>query len=324
MTDPSGSESTSAPAQDAQTPSAPKAAPGGASPGTPGQAAEPAKAVDKEKNPAQKSREISNALAARKEAMAAKARAEAAEKTLVEERAQAAQLSAVLAKFKTDPLAALESVGLNYEELTKRAIAQKGANTPASRMEALEAQVKEMAAAKTKAEEAAKAAEVANRVAAYVSNVHEHAVKDAASYELLSMVDANDAKELIHDVLEEYGEKHHKLLSAKEACDMIEDYLLDEAVTRAKSKKVQAKLSPAAEPEKPAVKPKVDDLHVQKLLDQAKHRAEQVNKRQVRFRDDDPRTLTNKLGATPSAPSAPGKKLSPEAAMKFVLGQMKK
>src|SRR5947208_757770 len=66
-----------------------------------------------EETPQSKSRQISAALAERKRRLAAEAKVREAAEAVTVERAKSAEVAAKLDAFKTDPLAALEALGLN-------------------------------------------------------------------------------------------------------------------------------------------------------------------------------------------------------------------
>jgi hypothetical protein len=277
-------------------------------PAAPAQAAEPNK-PEVADNPAKTARAISAAIAEKRQRLAAEARVKTLEVERDGAKKQAEEVAAKLDRFKSDPLAALDAVGLTYEQITQAAISKHGKNTPAARLEAIEAKLKADEAAKAKAEEDGKRQkgqqEVQARITSYVESVHSHSLSDKTAYELLSAENPDYAKGLIFDVADEIARRTGKVPDAKSVCDMIEEYLVGEGVRYANSAKVKGKLSPP--PAASQAASTVSNPAVEAAITEAKRRAS-------------PRTLTNKLSAAPvSKPPETNGKLSPQEAMKVAM-----
>lgn len=71
---------------------------------------------------------------------------------------------------------------------------------------------------------------------------------NSEAYELISSTQSEDA---VVELIKETFDKDGYLMSVEDACKQVEEYLLEEAVTFAKSKKVQAKLAPPPPVEPP-------------------------------------------------------------------------
>lgn len=93
--------------------------------------------------------------------------------------------------------------------------------------EAADKKVREDAVAKQKAEEEA-AWEI------YNNEVNEHIKGNAEQYELISMY---DQQKLVTETVDAFYQKNKRVLSIKEACDMVESYLEDEAKKAMNAKK---------------------------------------------------------------------------------------
>ena len=259
-----------------------------------------------EPNPAQKSRAISREIAEKRLRQKAEAEAKKAR-----EDAQAAQLTAEAATrrveaIKADPLTALADLGLTYEELTKRAIAQRGANTPQARIEALETKVKqdeERRANEAKQQTEHALADDNNRkVSAYLADAWSFAKAGKESeYELLAGEDPDAAQQMIFVTADNMARESSKTPTHKQVCDAVEAELMARAQRWSKAKKIAA-AAPAPASEEPALP------HVQAQLDKAK-------RQQVRpaFR-----SLTNSNSASPQpkAEPSPDKPLSRKEALK--------
>lgn len=218
---------------------------------------------------------------------------------------------AVAAEIKANPLKFAEKYGITYEEITKAAIAGATANTPESRIAAIEAERKSereaAARAQQEAQQKAQQAEITAKIAAYVDGIHAHATKGGESFELLNALDADYAKGLISDVADLMATSENRLPGAAEVCEKIEAYLLDEASKLARTKKVAAALSAkTAEGAAAVAKPKDVDPEVQKMIDAKNRQAK-------------PRNLTNKAAAAPTPVSdAPKRKMSRNEALRYV------
>lgn len=337
MPDPIPSASSGAPAPEASaSPSsagvaAPEDAKGTAAAGAPPEAktngkAEPAKEPAQESedpalsklSPAAKSRAITKEMEARKKLNEERAKLQAEIQRLGAVEAKAKALEEDLAAFRKDPLTWAEKNGVTYEEMTKAAIGRFGKNTAEARLENLEKQYKAdkdaaEASAKARAVQAEEDIKQAN-IQRYLGGVLEHAATNKTDYELLNLLEPDYAKDMVFDVADEFARRTGQILSAKEACDMIESYLIDEGVKYAKAEKVKAKLAPPPEKAPEKKETAVTDPVVKAELDKiaAKKEAEKARKT--------PTTLTNRLSASPQRKSdQPLKKMSRKDAINHAI-----
>lgn len=151
-------------------------------------------------------------------------------------------------RLKKDPLSTLEEMGLSYDVLTKLAL-NEGEMPPdmqmklmreelerdyKSKFEELENKILE----KEKAEEEQKYQQV---IDSFKSQINDFVNKDE-SYELIK---ANEAEDLVYEVIEEHFNETGRILDTKEAADQVEQYLEEELRTvLKKSKKLGATMTP--------------------------------------------------------------------------------
>lgn len=263
-------------------------------------------------SPAAKSRALSKELAATRKANEERAALAKERAEIAKEREKYKGYDADDEALKKDPLGYLGKKGLTYEELTKRAIEQHGANSIEARQAKLEATIAEDKAARAKAEADATAArqqaEGQAKLAAYIDELHAFAAKDAAAYEMIAGLDADYAKKMMFDVADEMYRRTGKAPDAKSVCDAIEKHFVEEGVRLAKSKKVAEKLAPApaVDPAAPVKDPTIPP-EIQAMID--KKNPPVVEKKP-------PSTLTNRNSASPMTKAdepVPGKMSKKEA-----------
>lgn len=168
--------------------------------------------------------------------------------------AKEAQIKESEAMWEKDVLKALEMKGLSYQKLTDMIL--KGEIVPEKKVEdpveiakkvaedlrkefAEKEAVREAAAAKARAdEEAKKAKELEDAYNTYREEVSNFTKENSDEYELINMY---GQQELIIETVQSYYEAHKRVLSVKEASDMVEKYLYDEAQKALKSKKLGGK-----------------------------------------------------------------------------------
>ncbi len=294
----------SAPAEASETPAS-------AAPATAGSTSEAGAAASPEAAKSQaaaKSRAISRELAARKALNAERAAIVKERQSYQEALAKAKSHENSLEEFKKDPLTWAEKNGVTYEEMTKRAIGKHGESTPESRIEAIESKLKADAAESEKqrinAEQNARQAETQRKIDGYIAGISDFAKTNLEAYELLGSLDGGYQRGLIFDVADEYAKRTGKVLSPKEACDMIENYLVEEGVKLAKTKKVGAKIAPPA-PVEPENEVPITNKYVQQKIDKEAHRRP-------------PTTLTNRNAASPTRKedlAAPPRKMTRKEAL---------
>jgi hypothetical protein len=204
-----------------------------------------------------------NQLARRERALRAKAQQqEAAIKA--REAALAAKESELTAKgnsyntgyvskdaLKANPLGVLAEAGLSYDEVVQAALNQQPIDP---RMEAtiskLEAKIKQL----EEANESTSKSMTAQQQAAYDAAVNQISldvkslVKSDPSFETIR---ATRSENDVVDLIKQTYEKDGQLLSVEEASQMVEDYLIEEAMKLTKIGKIKSRLSAPAQAAKP-------------------------------------------------------------------------
>ncbi len=217
----------------------------------------PEKTEEKKADPSESSKQF--AALAKKEKAIVKQQAEikAKEATIS---AREAAISAKEAEIKqaeslweTDVLRALEMKGYTYQKLTDMILSGKVApdkapEDPIQVARDIETKLrKEFADREAAKEESAKKAaseaaarqeeELAQAYEQYRTEVSSFTKEHEAEYELINMY---GQQELIIDTVKQYYETNKRVLSTKEASDMVENYLYDEAQKALNSKKFAA------------------------------------------------------------------------------------
>ena len=171
------------------------------------------------------------------------------------------------ALWETDVLKALEMKGYTYQKLTDMILSgkvapEKAPEDPIKYAQGIEEKLRKEFADKDAAREAAiqksaadaKAQQEADLAAAYEAyrgEVASHTKEFEAEYELINMY---GQQELVIETVQGYYEKNKRVLSTKEACDMVEKYLYDEAQKALNSKKFAKKTSPVEKVIEPQTK----------------------------------------------------------------------
>lgn len=178
-----------------------------------------------------------------------------------------AQLAAREAKVKEademwnkDIFKSLEMRGLDYNKITKMYLEGQAA-LPVQPVDPAKAVEKALAdfEAKQAAKEAKQAEELKKQqeeqeatnqeqlkgaYAKYREEIGTFLKTNEAEYELTNLYDQTD---LVVDTVQAYFDEHQKVLSIKEASDLVEKYLEEEAGKALKSKKLGSKVAPAPE-----------------------------------------------------------------------------
>ena len=239
-------------------------------------------------NPAARSRAYTKEAIATRKANEARAAAEKAkaesDRIAAEARAEADKIKAELAEYEKDPLAWNAKHGNPYDKLTEKAIGEHAKNTPEAQIAALrqEREEEKAAAAKAKADAEAKGKQdqIQAKVGAYIKGVVDHAAANKDTYDLLAGMEPIAAQTLIYEFSDEWAKRTGKVLSAKEACDLIQGELEAEGVKYANAPSVKKKLAP---PAPPTEKFPVTDMKVKEMLD----------KRAAKIEKAKPRALSN-------------------------------
>lgn len=153
-------------------------------------------------------------------------------------------------RLKKEPLKVLEEQGLTFEQLAQMVL-NDGKPTQdmmlaeydkkvMSRIEELQKKIEE----KEKQEQEQKYEQA---IQAFQTQLTDF-IEQTPDYELIR---ANSAMEIVFDVIEQHHAETGEIMSNKEACDAVEEYLLEEAKKLVDREKVKKLLQPQ-QPEKPA------------------------------------------------------------------------
>lgn len=155
-------------------------------------------------------------------------------------------------RLKQNPLEVLKSLGLGYEKLTELAL-NDGKLTPDMQMDLMRQELdakyaKELESIKSQLAERDKKAE--EQKYADVVNNFKNSISDMVNknddYELIR---ANNAVEVVYDLIESHYNETGNILDTKEAADLVESQLVEEAERLFKLNKLKSKLgvqAPAA------------------------------------------------------------------------------
>jgi len=148
---------------------------------------------------------------------------------------------------QTNPLKALEMLGLDYDALTQVYL-NNGQVTPEVQVknvmgeieqlkkQQLEREQKQLEEAKIQAE--AEANEVLTQ---FKSEIQEYLGSQSDSYEFINLFAQQN---LVYDTIQEYFDKHKSILSIKEASDLVENYLEDQVKKSTATNKFKKLLGP--------------------------------------------------------------------------------
>jgi len=161
-------------------------------------------------------------------------------------------------RLKKDPIGTLQSLGLNYEKLTELAL-NDGKLTTDMQMELMRqemdskytGELESIRAELAAKEQAATEEKHSNIIQGFKEEITSHVNSDLEAYEL---VKANDAVDLIFNVIEQHHEQTGEILDTKTAADHVETYLEDEFKKLFQAKKLQNLVSPAKSPSTPEPK----------------------------------------------------------------------
>lgn len=147
---------------------------------------------------------------------------------------------------KLNPLAALEALGITYDQLTDFVI-NDNRPTPDAHVQALKDELdgfkRQQEDERKQAKEAAEKQQLADaerNEQMYFARCDGFVKKNADTYELIN---ANEAFELVHEVVRARFDATGQVLSEKEAADLVETYLEEAVMKNTATKKFQAKVS---------------------------------------------------------------------------------
>lgn len=145
-------------------------------------------------------------------------------------------------RLKNEPLKVLEEAGLSFEQLAEMAL-NDGKPTFDMQQAELEKRMSSKLAELEKKLQEKEENEKAQRQEAILSEfkngLQAYIEENASTYEL---VKANDAFDLVFDVIETQAERTGEVMDYKDACEAVETYLLEEAKKHLSLSKIKALL----------------------------------------------------------------------------------
>jgi len=222
--------------------------------------AAPTPAPEPEKTPEEKRAELADATNRFRQVAREEARIQAQRRELKAQqaeyeklRAQVAEIDKAKAEAKRDPLAFMEKHGLTYDDVTQFVLNDKRP-TPSlevkevrEELESIRAEIREREeAAAAERREAEEAAEVARResyaatINEFKEDLGEFIKGKGEEYELINLWGEH---ELVYNTIEQYHARTGKILTMKEAADVVEAHLLDTAEKATATKKLLARMS---------------------------------------------------------------------------------
>lgn len=158
-----------------------------------------------------------------------------------------------LANAKSNPLAALEALGMTYEDLTHFILNEGREPAPEDKLSAIEKRLDEKEKQERDAREAAENAKVEATITAFQESITQAVTAAPEQYEMI--LSAGDfGTSLVFDTISEYFDSNKQLLPLETALQAVETYLEGEALKVAKANKIQAKLAPVVQAQE-TVKP---------------------------------------------------------------------
>lgn len=172
-------------------------------------------------------------------------------KELEEGRSEVSKYKELPNRLKKEPLKVLEESGLTFEQLAEMVL-NDGKPTPDMHLQEtltpIQQKIKELEeklAAKEAAEQESKVEATLQQFMGQLTDF----VNGTEDYELIR---ANDAVDLVYDVIEQHHSETGEILSNKEAADAVENYLLEEAKKLVDREKVKKLLGGGSEAKAPA------------------------------------------------------------------------
>lgn len=168
-------------------------------------------------------------------------------------------------RIKERPLDVLQENDLDFETLTRMVLENDGKPTPEMQIQQLRSEIenkysKEVENLRKELEEKEKSAEEKRHqevIENYKSELNEYIESNSENYELIKL---NEASDLVYEVIEEHYNETGRILSNEEACQHVEDYLLEEAKKHLNVNKIKSLLGqketetpPPGSPQKAAV-----------------------------------------------------------------------
>src|SRR5579885_236789 len=155
-----------------------------------------------------------------------------------------ARIREEIGKAQSDPLAALKLLGWTYEDLTNYVLNGKKAG-PERQLKDLETKfdeklnktLEERERKRQEEQQAQAAREEQEAIEDFKGSISEFLSQHTAEYELIALEDPQDMRDMIFDTVSEHFERTKKILSVKEATDLVEQFLterVEKAATQTK------------------------------------------------------------------------------------------
>ena len=158
-------------------------------------------------------------------------------------------------RLRQNPLKALESVGLSYDKLTELAL-NDGKLTPDMQMKLMREELE--------TDYKSKFEDLENRLVEKEKGLEEQRYEDIklgfqneiesfvnSNGEEYELIKANDANDVVYEVIEEHYNETGKILDIKEAAEAVESYLEEEATKLLQLSKVRSKFNPGNNEQEP-------------------------------------------------------------------------
>lgn len=148
-----------------------------------------------------------------------------------------------LSKAKENPLAALEALGMTYEDLTHYILSEGKEPGPEDKLAAIEKRLNEREAAEREAREKEASDRVEATLSQFKASIVSSAKADPAAYEMILAM-GDYGTELVFDTVSEYFQSNQQVLPLETALQAVESYLEGEALKVAQANKIKARLAP--------------------------------------------------------------------------------
>ena len=158
-------------------------------------------------------------------------------------------------RLRQNPLKSLESVGLSYDKLTELAL-NDGKLTPEMQMKLMREELE--------TDYKSKFEDLENRLVEKEKGLEEQRYEDIklgfqneiesfvnSNGEEYELIKANDANDVVYEVIEEHYNETGKILDIKEAAEAVESYLEEEATKLLQLSKVRSKFNPGDNEQEP-------------------------------------------------------------------------
>jgi hypothetical protein len=166
------------------------------------------------------------------------------------QQAKVAEYEEIRKQAATNPLKLLESLGLSYEQITQFML---NGQKPTAELEiqSVKQQLEQFKQEQVSREEAAKKAQEDQARAAYQQTLSDFSQEvtdfvksNSETYELTSMY---QGESIVQATIEQHFNQTKRIMSIKEASDLVEKYFEEQVAAAQKTKKFQAKQTPKEE-----------------------------------------------------------------------------